>query len=133
MSEQPEPSAGDQVMIVGPDGKPVAALVTNAGAIRADGGVVQLTAAAADGVVSTLVQAGGRIRADTADGRTGRIEITGTGGSVIVAGSPDAAGLPLLADRTMIGGQPTAYVCRHFVCKLPVTTLADLEAQLAGD
>jgi uncharacterized protein len=55
------------------------------------------------------------------------------GGSVIVAGSPDAAGLPLLADRTMIGGQPTAYVCRHFVCKLPVTTLADLEAQLAGD
>jgi uncharacterized protein YyaL (SSP411 family) len=54
------------------------------------------------------------------------------GGSVIVAGAPNAAGLPLLADRTMIGGRPTAYVCRHFVCKLPVTTLTDLRAQLAG-
>jgi uncharacterized protein YyaL (SSP411 family) len=56
-----------------------------------------------------------------------------SGGSVIVAGPPDAPGLPLLADRTMIGGQPTAYVCRHFVCKFPVTGIADLEAQLTGD
>jgi uncharacterized protein YyaL (SSP411 family) len=55
-----------------------------------------------------------------------------SGGSVIVAGPPDAPGLPLLADRTMIGGQPTAYVCRHFVCKFPVTGIADLEAQLTG-
>jgi len=56
-----------------------------------------------------------------------------SGGSVIVAGPPDAPGLRLLADRTMIGGQPTAYVCRHFVCKFPVTGIADLEAQLTGD
>ena len=29
--------------------------------------------------------------------------------------------IPLLADRTMIDGRPTAYVCRDFACRLPVT------------
>jgi uncharacterized protein YyaL (SSP411 family) len=53
-------------------------------------------------------------------------------GSVIVAGPPDAPGMPLLADRTAIDDRPTAYVCRHFVCRLPVTTVADLEAQLSA-
>ena len=76
----------------GVDGQPVAALVTNTGTVRADGGVVQLTAAAADGVVSTLVRAGGRIQANTTEGRTGRVEITGTGGSVIVEGRVAADG-----------------------------------------
>ncbi len=52
-------------------------------------------------------------------------------GSTIVTGLPDTEGLPLLADRTMIGGRPTAYVCRHFVCKLPVTTVDDLLTLLA--
>jgi uncharacterized protein YyaL (SSP411 family) len=52
-------------------------------------------------------------------------------GSVILAGEPDEAGFALLADRPLIGGRPTAYVCQHFVCKLPVTTAADLAAQLA--
>ena len=53
-------------------------------------------------------------------------------GSVILAGEPDAAGFALLADRPLIGGRPTAYVCQHFVCKLPVTTAADLAGQLSG-
>jgi uncharacterized protein YyaL (SSP411 family) len=53
-------------------------------------------------------------------------------GSVIVAGLPDQPGLALLADRPMIDGGPTAYVCRGFVCKLPVTTTDDLLAQLAA-
>ncbi|MBA3528584.1 MAG: thioredoxin domain-containing protein, partial [Propionibacteriaceae bacterium] len=52
-------------------------------------------------------------------------------GSVIVAGEPDRADIPLLADRQLVGGRPTAYVCRGFVCRLPVTTTADLEAQLS--
>ncbi len=77
---------------VGPGGKPVTALVTNTGVIQADGGVVQLTAAAADGVVQTLVRAGGRIQANTVGSRTGRIEITGTGGSVVVEGRVAADG-----------------------------------------
>ena len=35
--------------------------------------------------------------------------------------SSDAAGVPLLADRPLVGGRPTAYVCRHFTCEAPVT------------
>ena len=52
-------------------------------------------------------------------------------GSVIIAGAPDQEGLALLADRSMISDRPTAYVCRHFVCKLPVTSVEALTAQLA--
>ena len=51
-------------------------------------------------------------------------------GSIIVAGTPDQPGLALLADRPLISNQPTAYVCRNFVCKLPVTSVDDLAAQL---
>lgn len=51
-------------------------------------------------------------------------------GAVVVAGRPDQAGVPLLADRPMIGGVSTAYVCRGFVCDRPVTSVADLVAQL---
>ncbi len=51
-------------------------------------------------------------------------------GSVIVAGEPDAPGMPLLVDRPMIEGRPTAYVCRGFVCRLPVTDVEALLAQL---
>ncbi len=53
-------------------------------------------------------------------------------GSVILAGEPDQAGFALLADRPLIEGRATAYVCQHFVCKLPVTSAADLAAQLAS-
>jgi uncharacterized protein YyaL (SSP411 family) len=53
-------------------------------------------------------------------------------GTVIVAGEPDRPGVPLLADRPLIEGRPTAYVCRGFVCDRPVTDPADLVARLAG-
>ncbi|HEY6685723.1 MAG TPA: thioredoxin domain-containing protein [Propionibacteriaceae bacterium] len=53
-------------------------------------------------------------------------------GSVVVAGLPDQPGLALLADRPMINNRPTAYVCRHFVCRLPVTSPEDLASQLKG-
>ena len=51
-------------------------------------------------------------------------------GSVVVAGVPDQPGLALLADRPMINDLPTAYVCRRFICKLPVTSVDDLAIQL---
>jgi uncharacterized protein YyaL (SSP411 family) len=54
-------------------------------------------------------------------------------GSVILAGDPDQPGFELLADRPPIDGRPTAYVCRHFVCQLPVTSAADLRTQLPQD
>ncbi|GAA1836227.1 thioredoxin domain-containing protein [Microlunatus capsulatus] len=53
-------------------------------------------------------------------------------GSVVVAGTGDDAGFALLADRTARDGRPTAYVCRHFVCRLPVTSAEELRAQLVG-
>ncbi len=77
---------------VGPDGKPVAALVTNTGVIRANGGTVQLTAMAADGVVGNLVQAGGKIVANSTAARTGSVTVAGIGGSVTVTGLLSVAG-----------------------------------------
>jgi uncharacterized protein YyaL (SSP411 family) len=52
-------------------------------------------------------------------------------GAVVVSDVPDAPGLPLLADRPLVGGKPAAYVCRGMVCDLPVTEVAELERRLA--
>jgi uncharacterized protein YyaL (SSP411 family) len=52
-------------------------------------------------------------------------------GAVVVAGAPDADGIPLLANRPLVQGGPAAYVCHGFVCDLPVTTVSALEAALA--
>ncbi len=68
------------------------ALVTNTGVIIADGGTVQLTARAADGIVQNLVQAGGRIRAATVGGQTGTVALNGVGGSIVVEGQLAAPG-----------------------------------------
>ncbi len=51
-------------------------------------------------------------------------------GLVVVAGPPDAAGVPLLAGRPLVGGSAAAYVCRGFVCDRPVTTVDELAAAL---
>jgi uncharacterized protein YyaL (SSP411 family) len=51
-------------------------------------------------------------------------------GAVVVAGEPDRPGVPLLADRPLLAGAPTAYVCRGFVCDRPVTAVADLLTRL---
>ncbi|MGK5738420.1 thioredoxin domain-containing protein [Micromonospora sp. URMC 103] len=53
-------------------------------------------------------------------------------GAVVVAGRSDQPGVPLLADRPMVDGRPTAYACRGFVCDRPVTDVVDLVAQLGG-
>jgi uncharacterized protein YyaL (SSP411 family) len=47
-----------------------------------------------------------------------------------VAADPSATSVPLLRDRSMVGGVPTAYVCRAFTCRMPVTDAAALRAQL---
>jgi uncharacterized protein len=56
-----------------------------------------------------------------------RIARMGTSpGLVVVAGEPDRAGVPLLAQRPLVGGQAAAYVCRGFVCDRPSTDPAAL-------
>ncbi|MFL5793088.1 MAG: thioredoxin domain-containing protein [Actinomycetota bacterium] len=53
---------------------------------------------------------------------------------VLAAAAPDDRAaqqeIPLLADRPTLEGRPTAYVCEHFVCQLPVTDAEALAAQL---
>ena len=44
--------------------------------------------------------------------------------------SPPLGNSPLLEQRVMQDGAPTAYVCQHYVCQLPVTTAETLAAQL---
>ncbi|HKA63891.1 MAG TPA: thioredoxin domain-containing protein, partial [Methylomirabilota bacterium] len=55
----------------------------------------------------------------------------------VVVGAPEgssaAAGVPLLSARRAQNGQPTAYVCRHYVCQLPVTEPAALARQLDAE
>ncbi|MCW5876574.1 MAG: thioredoxin domain-containing protein [Anaerolineales bacterium] len=44
---------------------------------------------------------------------------------------PPQAGSPaLLAERPLLDGKPSAYVCQNFVCQLPVTDVRELERQL---
>ena len=47
-----------------------------------------------------------------------------------VTTDPVAAEVPLVRDRSMLGGAPTAYLCRGFTCRMPVTDAAALRAQL---
>jgi hypothetical protein len=52
-----------------------------------------------------------------------------------VAGPDDAASreaVALLRDRPQHGGETTAYVCEHFVCRLPVTRPDALASQLSS-
>ena len=78
---------------VGADGKAVTALVTNTGVIIADGGTVQLTARAADGIGA---EPGAGRRQDPRGERsaimTGTIALNGVGGSIVVEGQLSAPG-----------------------------------------
>jgi len=47
---------------------------------------------------------------------------------VVISGDPaaDVSVIPLLQDRVVIDGGPTAYICKDFVCERPVTSVDDL-------
>jgi uncharacterized protein len=77
---------------------------------------------------------------DFADPATRELVRVASGGYTparVVAAGPgagDGAGnspaVPLLRDRPMLDGRPTAYVCRNFACRTPVTDADALRAQL---
>jgi uncharacterized protein YyaL (SSP411 family) len=68
------------------------------------------------------------------DGTALRREVSGRllPASVSVAAPPGAGAdlTPLLADRPLVDGKATAYVCEHFACRHPVTTPEELRTQL---
>jgi uncharacterized protein YyaL (SSP411 family) len=52
-------------------------------------------------------------------------------GLVVARAEPsDSPEVPLLQGRGLVAGSPAAYVCHHFTCNAPVTTVAELQAQL---
>ncbi|WP_067476815.1 thioredoxin domain-containing protein [Actinomadura hibisca] len=53
-------------------------------------------------------------------------------GAVVSVGAPGSTASPLLEGRGLVGGEPAAYVCRNFACRLPVTTPAALGAEVRG-
>ncbi|MFF8591176.1 thioredoxin domain-containing protein [Streptomyces sp. NPDC015220] len=53
-------------------------------------------------------------------------------GAVVAYGTPGGDEFPLLADRPLVGGEPTAYVCRNFTCDAPTTDPERLRASLGG-
>ena len=65
-----------------------------------------------------------------------RINATYLPNRVLMLSSPANAGVdfksPLLQDRPLLNGHPTAYVCRSRVCQQPATTPEDLAAQLTN-
>jgi uncharacterized protein len=53
--------------------------------------------------------------------------------AVVAAATAGSSRVPLLEDRPQRDGLATAYVCRDFSCRAPVTQPADLRRQLASD
>jgi uncharacterized protein YyaL (SSP411 family) len=52
--------------------------------------------------------------------------------TVTLTAAPDQDGdmSPLLADRSLVDGQPSAYVCERYACQRPVTSPEELRALL---
>jgi hypothetical protein len=69
-------------------GRPLTSLVTNDGRIRANGGRVELTAAAARTVVDSVINTSGVIQANSIGRRNGMIVLSGATGSSKGAGAP---------------------------------------------
>ena len=79
-------------------------------------------AAAAAGPEPRAGSAGPSIGGPGAGGELVRVARLGTSpGLLVVAGPPDAPGVPLLESRPLLAGGAAAYVCRGFVCDRPTT------------
>ncbi len=61
-----------------------------------------------------------------------RAALAGLRPNTVFAFSPGPTdAVPLLAGKSLVEGEPAAYVCESFACRQPVTAVADLEAALA--
>ena len=81
------------------------ALVSNTGKISANGGTVQLTAAAARDMARQAVNMTGTIEAKGVSGRSGDITLTGGDGEVAVSGTLDASNAPGTGGKVTVTGR----------------------------
>src|SRR5437588_687355 len=84
-------AVGDQIaskVIDVSTGKPLKSLVSNEGKIRANGGRVELTAAAARAVVDSVINSSGVIKANSIGHRNGMIVLSAATGGSKPAGAP---------------------------------------------
>lgn len=85
--------AGDKLLSVAVSDAVAKQLVTNTGKIQADGGTIQLTAAAARQVVDSLVENSGVVQANAiAVGKSGEITLYAASGNVTNSGTLSASG-----------------------------------------
>ena len=84
-------------------------------------GPLQVAVVGTDAVAQEMVRT---VRAATSPGL---VLATGPGDGTLAG---DGAAHPLLVDRPLVGGASAAYVCRGFVCDLPVTSVDVLRAAL---
>ncbi|MCX4971782.1 thioredoxin domain-containing protein [Streptomyces sp. NBC_00620] len=62
-----------------------------------------------------------------------RAALLGTApGAVVAVGAADSDELPLLVDRPLVGGEPSAYVCRNFTCDTPTSDVRRLREAVGG-
>lgn len=78
--------------LVDPEGEPLDSLVSNSGAIRANGGNVLLAASTAQPILGSSIDMSGVIRAKTANLQPGEIIVSAGPGLAIVSGTLDASG-----------------------------------------
>ncbi|HWQ25584.1 MAG TPA: filamentous hemagglutinin N-terminal domain-containing protein, partial [Chlorobaculum sp.] len=103
--------SGDGLIKYTVDKGSVDALARNKGLIRADGGLVVMSAEAADALSRSVVSNSGEVRARTLENREGRIVLVAGGGQATVSGtldasSSDAMGGTVIAtgDRVLVTG-----------------------------
>ncbi|MFE9767214.1 thioredoxin domain-containing protein [Streptomyces sp. NPDC005808] len=62
-----------------------------------------------------------------------RVALLGTApGAVVAVGAADSDELPLLTDRPLVNGLPSAYVCRNFTCDAPTSDVQRLREAVGG-
>lgn len=62
-----------------------------------------------------------------------RAALLGTApGAVVAVGAADSDELPLLVGRPLVGGRPSAYVCRNFTCDAPSSDVQRLREAVGG-
>jgi filamentous hemagglutinin family protein len=79
--------------LVDAEGQPRSSLVSNSGAIRADGGGVLLAASTMQEIVASSINVSGETRARTANRQPGQIIVCAGPGPVIVSGMLDVSGM----------------------------------------